>query len=472
MYLKSEKKYYIYIFILILLNTMVLAVYSFSSFFYPLNPWVDVNGNLTIGKCIVNGVVVYRDIFEQRGPLLYLFHALAYLIGGNSFIGIWILEVIASAIFYLSSKTILDMYERKEGMLLFPVLFLLICSSWSFGMGGSPEEFCIPLIMMSLAIIISSLKKERFGIKRFIVIGILSGAVLWIKYSMLGFYLGAVIPFIVYILKNKNFEALKNLLVGVIIGVLVVSTPVLLYFGMNHALSDLFRVYFYINMNYYPFNDSFLYKCYFALIGFISTVKGNWQYWLFTLVGFIQMIRIEKNGFIIACIIAGGMGLTLSIYAGGQNFPYYGLILSVFSAFGLLGVPKTKSVVFKGVLLTISLIIVTVPFIKTLLHYNNDRENTIQYKVARYIEPDSTLLNYQRLDQGFFLAADVVPSEYYSWSFNVLEEEVRQKQNEYIENGETDYVVAVNKDSFLSADINHLYKLVYESDGVYLFKKS
>ena len=66
----------------------VLAIGTKSSFLYPLNDWVDSNCFYTMGKAMVHGKVLYRDLYEQKGPLLYMLHAVGYLISPGSFTGV------------------------------------------------------------------------------------------------------------------------------------------------------------------------------------------------------------------------------------------------------------------------------------------------------------------------------------------------------------------------------------------------
>ena len=51
-----------------------------------------------------NGKVPYKDLFEQKGPLLYLIYGIGYLISHDTFLGVYLLEVISYtilAIFFL-----------------------------------------------------------------------------------------------------------------------------------------------------------------------------------------------------------------------------------------------------------------------------------------------------------------------------------------------------------------------------------
>ena len=71
---------------------------SKNSPFYPYNNWVDEHAFFTVGKAWANGIIPYRDIFEQKGPLLYFIFMIASLIDSSSFLVIFLLEVISFGI--------------------------------------------------------------------------------------------------------------------------------------------------------------------------------------------------------------------------------------------------------------------------------------------------------------------------------------------------------------------------------------
>ena len=72
----------------VLISTVFLGICTRSSPLYPLNDWVDSNCFFTVGKAMMNGKVVYRDIYEQKGILLYLIHGLGYLISNTTFLSV------------------------------------------------------------------------------------------------------------------------------------------------------------------------------------------------------------------------------------------------------------------------------------------------------------------------------------------------------------------------------------------------
>ena len=73
----------------LLLAFVLLSIGSMCSYLYPYQNRVDQNCFFTVGKGMMTGLVTYRDLFEQKGPLLYFLHGLAYLISPDSFIGVF-----------------------------------------------------------------------------------------------------------------------------------------------------------------------------------------------------------------------------------------------------------------------------------------------------------------------------------------------------------------------------------------------
>ena len=57
------------------------------------NNWDDINSYFSMGKALFNGKVIYRDILDQKGPLLYFIYGIAYLISHQDFFGLYIIEI-------------------------------------------------------------------------------------------------------------------------------------------------------------------------------------------------------------------------------------------------------------------------------------------------------------------------------------------------------------------------------------------
>ena len=146
----KNKKYIIYLYCLI--NAIIfLSICSKCSWFYKFNNWDDANSFFTMGKGMANGLVIYKDLFEQKGPLLYLIHAIAYMISNNTFIGVFIFEVISFSIFLYFIGKIVSLYCRKIHILwVAPFISFITLSGYVFIAGDSAEEFCFPLLAITM----------------------------------------------------------------------------------------------------------------------------------------------------------------------------------------------------------------------------------------------------------------------------------------------------------------------------------
>ena len=80
----KNKNLKVYIYCLIV-AFLFLLIATKSSPLYVCNDWVDSNIFFNIAKGIVHGEVPYRDLFEQKGPLLYFAYIIPYLISNDTF---------------------------------------------------------------------------------------------------------------------------------------------------------------------------------------------------------------------------------------------------------------------------------------------------------------------------------------------------------------------------------------------------
>ncbi len=252
----------------LIVAAVLLMKYSTSSPAYFMNTWVDTNGNLTVGRAILKGIVPYRDLFEQRGPLLYFIYAFFSLVRtSNPFFGVYLYEVLCTAVFlYFCNKT-LDVFGSTNADLFLitsPLFLWLMVRQPSFGLGGCPEELCLPVLMITSYILLKSIHQNTVvTFRQGIWIGLCAGYVFWIKYSMIGFFVGAAIPFLIEYGKKAQWKQIAKVILGVISGLGVITLPILVYFGINSALTDLFRVYFYDNIFGYSYSNKLFDKiCY------------------------------------------------------------------------------------------------------------------------------------------------------------------------------------------------------------------
>jgi len=468
---------------MIVFSFILMLFYTRSSPLFFTNNWVDANAFMTLGKGIVHGLVPYKDLFEQKGPVLYFLHALAYIIYPNSFFCIYIFESIAMAlniiIFYKIAKLYVNNHFAYLSAFFLPALILY---SAYFMQGDSAEEFAFPCVMLLLYNVLSNIQKQEFVFSKRILFaqGILLGFIFFIKYTLIGAWIGFFSFYGFFLLWKKQYVKFFQALISSLAGFMVITLPILVYFFINHGLSDLYEIYFKFNMTIYSEESSILRKIVNVFVFFLLHLSYT-QYIFFSLalIGsfsiFILNRKRNKNTVSILYIIMF-ISTAFFQYIGGRFYHYYYfLIIIPFSSMGLIGFAwmLEKFVVIrkniKTIYLSATLMGIILPFthnknilysklfptntdqiVKSSMNTYQNSNMSAQREFAAIIKkkPNTTLLNYGHLDYGFYLAADILPNVRFFEKQNVNNErfpENQKKQDEYIKDKKVDFVVLEEK---------------------------
>jgi hypothetical protein len=419
-----------------------------------------------MGKAMINGQVLYRDIFDHRGPLLYFLYGLAYLLSNTSLIGVFILEVLSFSIFLFFSCKILLLYLDDEYALLsIPIIAAVVLNLKSFTHGGSPEEFCLPLIAIGLYHLLAYFKEvypEPMPYKWLIINGFLAGCVLWVKFSLLGFWFGWMLSILIILLKNKEFlTGIKSSLVF-LSGMLLATLPWLIYFGINRSIPEWINSYFVINLINYSKSISLLSSVTSTIEGVLYSLIINPVAFGILFFGMIVFMIFDK----FMADIQNKLGLflpfiflALSVFGGGRLYIYYFLIFSPFIILGFVVVLTylyekfsffkfSRNIHYLLLLVFLTTIVYTIFF-----HHNIDmlkiqQEELVQYKFESIINQTNhpTLLNYGVWDFGFYTTTGIVPNIRFFYNPNIEYSKfplIMDEQNRYIQERLVDYVVTL-----------------------------
>jgi len=170
--------------------------------------------------------------------------------------------------------------------------------------------------------------------------------------------------------------------------------------------------------------------------------------------------------------------MALLMFFGGQLHIYYSLNLYIFLIF-ISAYPSS----FK---LSKDLFNYLYPcFIIVLLIYTFSNANyakmiglrqseTVQYKFAAIIneKQNPTILTYDFIDTGFYMAANTLPNHKYFILTNIETfKENREEQKSYLESGEIDFVICFNIENNIPPEIDNylLIKTFYQEDCCYYY---
>lgn len=490
----TNKKLTLVIFLFVITGG-VLAICSKCSFLYPINDWSDSNIYFTIGKGIVNGKVLYADLMDQKGPLIFFIYAIGYLISNTTLVGVYILEVISFSIFLFFCMRFSYKILKNDTVLYFivPIIACGILSSKAFGLGGSAEEFCLPFLAYSLYSVLGALYEKRMlTTKEAITNGICVACILWIKLNLLMFYIGLILFVIAWYFYEKKAQQLIRLILFFLLGFCVVTIVILMYFIFTNSLYDFYIAYIY--------NNLFLYSADMTLSQHFNYIIGSgldlfimyMTFSVFIVIGFICMLIKSKKAFM--CMSLGFLGLLVGVYLSGRRWDYYALVFSIFMTPGLISLLTYVRKISNNLkyinkyLICLSLIVECCLMLGLsyklsenvyLMHYEKKDVPMLSFSQEIKKIKDADLICYDCMDRGFYVANNLVPNCKYFFVMNMDVSEMRTEQDIYVERGKADFVITRDK-QLSDYDIDSKYYTIVKEQNFwqeggehkyYLYKK-
>ena len=438
----------------LLVSFAVLIVCSKNSFLYPMNDWVDVNCFFTVGRGITHGLVPYRDLYDQKGPLLYFVYALAALISGHSFLGVFVIEALLFALFLYIGGRMAELLTDKRYSFWLTVsgLAIGIPLSPAFSHGGSAEEFFLPVFAGSLYIVLKAMRERRpLTGSESALLGVFASAALWTKYTFCGLFAGLAVAVLIWYLADHMGKALLSTILWALTGAAAASAAVLIWYVLNGAIGALWQVYFVDNLTLYSQNIrggnyadplpnllnnlSWSIPAALGLTGLLITAKKDWREFL--------------------AVVLSAAALFIFTYASGRKYPYYAMVMACFAplGYGILFrvIPATygETKAFQwgtaalAVLLAAFSPLAGLRWSSNVYLMNVPKEEMPPYRFADTIHQaeDQTLLNYGFLDGGYYLAADSQPVMRFFCTLNNDLPEMKEEQRSAIAEGRTAFVV-------------------------------
>ena len=494
---------------------VIITICSKSSFLYVFNVWDDANSYLTVGKCIFRGFVPYRDLFDQKGIMLYFIYGIASFISATTFRGVFVMEVIAACFTLYAILKIYQLFLEPSSFpyILTPITGAVIYSAISFYWGGSAEEFLFPFIMWGMYFSVRYFRTgypEAMDYGTVLKAGVLAGCVLNIKFNSLGFFFAwMAMVFLADIIGERQIGR-AIISCAVFLGGMFASTlPWIIYFGVNRAIKDWLYVYIYKNVFEYSekmslgqrfvrlysilkdhaLNNKLVYILIFiGIVYFIaSTISTNLYEDRYTIARrnrfFLEVSVMEliNLGALFAFLVIG-------IFIGGVSLPYYSFPISGFVVFGFVpfcyiiekflkrnieknthGRSYNGAIMDSSVAFALSIISFVAAVALVWLSSVNVKFMRVKadelwlYKFRDYIAQsgveDPGLIVEFTFDVGLYTVLDIEPICYYFQTQTLNMTEVLEYQKQYLHSGEADFVVTCD----LPAEgTGNLYDLVLE----------
>ncbi|NDW17657.1 hypothetical protein D0T53_01845 [Dysgonomonas sp. 216] len=496
----KEKSVYICLFIY---SFILLFFCTESSPLYYINQWADVNIYFNIGKTMLNGQVLYQDIFDHKGPLIFFIYSIGYTISNNSFLGIFILSslflFIGLCYVYLTARLFLNNFLSVIVSFIFS-LFILT-NSYS---GGSAEEFIVMLLAVSLYYFIKYFNNisQKPNKKILFIQGFIFATILFIKINLISFFFFPLLIIALFDFYNKNFKNFLSNITYFTLGMSLITIPLILYFIFNNAFNDFIFGYFEFNMLYSNLKFDFHFVLG-LLVKFWHLCIKNPVFIILIITGILSFTfsDILKNKWLKSFVILSSIPLFITILAVPYMLDYYYLPLTIYVSFGLIYILKfiNEKVNLKLSVLCILPLFITSIIIGCIIKgfFGNDIINILKRDTEQtnnvigvFSEEITKSCNRTLIILGLnksiaiFTKDNIMPNTKYFFYPNIAYESyplIRNTQEEYIKNKSTQFIILSDinlyytyfKESDILKDNYDIVKTVKENTGnsYYLYKK-
>ena len=292
-------------------------------FFLDLNPFnkygissTDSSVFRNVAEVILNGGMPYSDIFDHKGPLLYILNTLGQLINFKN--GIWIIELFSIFVVLFFTYKSFKLFCKTTNSYIGTFLISTILIQYLEG-GNLTEEYAIPFISVSLYIFLDYLKNQNISKLRIIICGFSFASVCLIRINMIPVWIAFSLAVLFKLIKEKKYDMIWKFLLYFVIGISIITLPIIIWLYCKGALSDFISQYFLFNFTYT--SDSKLYNKVETALFFLEN-----NLVLIALAINFFMIFKEKDFIGIVNFIAFMLTI-LVIGMSGLTFLHYGMIL-------------------------------------------------------------------------------------------------------------------------------------------------
>ena len=219
-----------------------LLLYSYSTSPFYVGNGCDSMIFKTMGLAILQGKTPYLDLFDHKGPILYLINAVGQWMVPGRF-GIFVLQIVSlsvSLIFWFKTAKLIG-----NSLLSFVWVIVALCIMGVFFEGGNlTEEWNLPFIAISLYCSISYFvrnSEKQHPIKYSLVYAICFGMSFFIRPNDAVAQIGGVMTGVtLWLLYKKEYKNAINNAISFFLGFAIIAIPILVWFAIRGALDEFY----------------------------------------------------------------------------------------------------------------------------------------------------------------------------------------------------------------------------------------
>lgn len=243
----------------------IIVVLLFSPWTSATNPYMRYDSSVyaVIGKAwAYTDFLPYRDFFDHKGPMVYLYYMLASLIyHDNIKVGISIIQAIflSSSLYIIYRTTLMFQGKRVAWLVIFSFLIFYIAY---IGEGGNTEEISMPFMLLPLYILLRDIKTDKLKISdtppigSFLIIGGCIGIHILVRITNAASSCACLLVYTMAYIRFLRWKTIARILLASGLGSACMLLPFIVYILSQDLLRDYIQCNFTFNFQYIAKTES------------------------------------------------------------------------------------------------------------------------------------------------------------------------------------------------------------------------
>ena len=226
--------------VILLTGLLALLFCLRNPLFHGMAPGFDASLFAVMGKMWSEGGVLYRDMIDIKGPMIFVLDALGYHMGG--FFGIWLLEWALCWLGLLASWQAFAQLGLSLRARLGTMLAVLALYSTRYYYGNMTEDWTFHLALIAQWAFITMLLDKRFSWGTALVAALTFAIVAWMRTNNGAFWGAWYLVLFCHWCLREQWRCAFALLFSSLLGLALIGGPLFAYF-QHHSLLAEFKYY-------------------------------------------------------------------------------------------------------------------------------------------------------------------------------------------------------------------------------------
>ena len=310
--MQREKLKFSTIFFLILISFFAFVVLPNTSPLSSHSIWCMSNDYFNFAKNMMQGKVLYTDLYDHKGLFLFLLYYIPVLISKNSLLGVFIMEGITSVGIVLSCYRFCSYRYKQNTSVLMSFLVVVLLRLVFPQIMYNTEPICIIIMFLLLRYIDdkSFMKYKKFD---YVLFGLAFSMIFWMKFPLVI----CIFPFWLYIAnyssKYNHVQLFTKRCLLSFLTFVIFSIPIIGYFIYHGNVKEMIGIYFnsvHASFNFFQLHIIDISIIAIFIIALIGTIinkefkKSNfffliWFFIIFAITNFTGGIRSYTSCFVV-----------------------------------------------------------------------------------------------------------------------------------------------------------------------------